>query len=127
MDLNDMSSLMPTSTTGLLGTVGAAVIAGAIFLRQYLSRGAADRADDAGRISAINVYKELLEAERAARALADQRADGFAKERNEAVTVMGELRGQLKAVTEQLKDQTDELAALRSQVRGLKEQIDAKP
>ena len=66
---------MPSTTIGLLGTVGAAVIAGAIFLRQYLSRGAADRAYDASRISAINVYNELLEAERAARALADRRQD----------------------------------------------------
>ena len=63
-DLNNF----PGGPFGALGALSTAVVSGFLFLRQYLSRGAADRADDAGRVSAINVYKELLEAERAARA-----------------------------------------------------------
>ena len=125
MDAPDLNSL-PGGPFGALGAAVAAIGGGFLFLRQYLSRGAADRADHAGRVSAINVYKELLEAERMARAEADKRADGFARERNEAVTALGELRGQLAAMSRQLSDQNDELGGLREQVRALKEQIDAK-
>ncbi|ATG93098.1 chemotaxis protein [Paracidovorax citrulli] len=103
-----------------------AIASGFLFLRQYLSRGAADRADDAGRVSAINVYKELLEAERAARAQADKRADEFAKERNEAVTALGKLQGQLEGMQRQLQHATEEITSLQAQVRELTEQVHAK-
>lgn len=125
MDAPDLNTL-PGGPFGVLATAAAAIGGGFIFLRQYLSRGAADRADDAGRVSAINVYKELLEAERAARALADKRADDFAHERNEAIKALGEMQGQLTAMAGQLSEQTKELARLRDQVRTLEEQINAK-
>ncbi|GKS83208.1 chemotaxis protein [Acidovorax sp. SUPP1855] len=126
MEPPDLNSV-PGGPFAALSAAAAAIAGGAVVFRQWLSRGAADRADDAGRVSAINVYKELLEAERLARAEADKRADGFAKERNDAVTALGELRGQLAAMSRQLEDQNAELGALREQVRALKEQIDAKP
>lgn len=118
MDSPDFNS-MPGGVGGALTAALASVAGGWLFLRQYLSRGAADRADDAGRVSAINVYKELLEAERIARASADKRADDFARERNEAVTTLGRLQGQMEAMQRQLIQATEEIAALRAQVDSL--------
>lgn len=122
IDLN----AMPGGPLGVLATAAAAITGGFIFLRQFLSRGAAERADDAGRVSAINVYKELLEAERAARALADKRADDFARERNEAITMMGKLQGQLEGMQRQLQAATEEISSLENRVRQLTEQVYAK-
>ncbi|PYE79450.1 hypothetical protein [Xylophilus ampelinus] len=125
MDVPELNGL-PGGPMGAIGMAIGAIGGGFIFLRQYLSRGAADRADDAGRVSAINVYKELLEAERAARALADKRADDFARERNEAITMMGQLQGQLAGMQRQLEHATSEIASLENRVRELTEQVHAK-
>ncbi len=89
-------------------------------------------ADSDGQIEALNVYKGLLESERAAKVLAEQRADVFAKERNDALQSVWELKGELRALNEELsrlrglvETQNTELAGLRDQVRALKEQINA--
>jgi len=86
---------------------------------------AKERADSEGQIAALGTWKELLEGERAARVKAEERADKFAAERNEAMQQVWEMRGQLKAMNEALTAQTTELASLRDQVRQLKEQIHA--
>ncbi|ATA53929.1 MULTISPECIES: hypothetical protein [Variovorax] len=87
---------------------------------------AKERADSEGQIAALGTWKELLEGERAARVKAEERADKFAAERNEALKELWEMRGQLKAMNETLAAQTTELASLRDQVRQLKEQIHAQ-
>lgn len=125
MDVPELNGL-PGGPVGAIGMAIGAIAGGFIFLRQYLSRGAADRADDAGRVSAINVYKELLEAERAARLTADKRADDFARERNEAITMLGKLQGQIEAMQRQLEHATSEIAGLENRVRELTEQVHAK-
>lgn len=122
LDLN----AMPGGPLGAMAGAATAIAGGFIFLRQFLSRGAADRADDAGRVSAINVYKELLEAERAARLLAEKRADDFAHQRNEAIAMMGKLQGQLEGMQRQLQAATEEISSLESRVRQLMEQVHAK-
>jgi chromosome segregation ATPase len=86
---------------------------------------AKERADSEGQIAALGTWKELLEGERAARVKAEERADKFAAERNEALKELWEMKGQLKAMNETLAAQTSELGALRDQVRQLKEQIHA--
>ncbi|KQM68768.1 hypothetical protein ASE76_13810 [Xylophilus sp. Leaf220] len=125
VDVPELNGL-PGGPMGAIGMAIGAIGGGFIFLRQYLSRGAADRADDAGRVSAINVYKELLEAERAARLTADKRADDFARERNEAITMLGKLQGQIEAMQRQLEHATTEIAGLENRVRELTEQVHAK-
>ncbi|KQM79810.1 hypothetical protein [Xylophilus sp. Leaf220] len=125
MDVPELNGL-PGGPMGAIGMAIGAIGGGFIFLRQYLSRGAADRADDAGRVSAINVYKELLEAERVARLTADKRADDFARERNEAITMLGKLQGQIEAMQRQLEHATTEIAGLENRVRELTEQVHAK-
>ena len=86
---------------------------------------AKERADSSGQIAALATWKELLEGERAARVRAEERADKFAAERNEALEQVWEMRGRFEAMNETLAAQTSELGALRDQVRQLKEQIHA--
>ena len=87
---------------------------------------AKERADSEGQIAALGTWKELLEGERAARLKAEERADKFAAERNEALKELWEMRGQLRAMHETLAAQTAELSSLRDQVRQLKEQLHAQ-
>jgi predicted nucleic acid-binding Zn-ribbon protein len=87
---------------------------------------AKERADSEGQIAALGTWKELLEGERAARLKAEERADKFAAERNEALKELWEMKGQLRAMNETLAAQTAELASLRDQVRQLKEQLHAQ-
>jgi uncharacterized coiled-coil DUF342 family protein len=86
---------------------------------------AKERADSSGQIAALATWKELLEGERAARVRAEERADKFAAERNEALDQVWEMKGRFEAMNETLAAQTAELGILREQVRQLKEQIHA--
>ena len=87
---------------------------------------AKERADSEGQIAALATWQALLEGERAARVKAEERADKFAAERNEALEQVWEMKGQLKAMNEALATQTAELGSLREQVQQLKDQIHAQ-
>jgi len=86
---------------------------------------AKERADSEGQIAALATWQQLLEGERAARVKAEERADKFAAERNEALQQLWEMRGQLKVMNENQTAQAAEIAVLREQVRQLKEQSHA--
>lgn len=101
------------------GAAAIGISAFVYFWSQRNSREAAS-ADTAGQIKALGVYEEMLKTEREAKAQAEQRADMFAKERNEAYQQVWELKGQLKQLTE-------ELARVRQELDALKERINAKP
>ena len=116
---------LPSGWQGLGAAVGA-IVAGMIFLRQFLSGAAASRASDAGQIEALDVYKQMVSELRASLVEVNTRADRFAQERNDAIQTLGDLRGQLKEMTRQLEDQGRELVALRRQVNELTEQLNAK-
>jgi len=83
---------------------------------------AKERADSEGQIAALATWQALLEGERAARVKAEERADKFAAERNQAMQELWEMKGQLKAMNETLTAQTLELGSLRDLVRQLKDQ-----
>lgn len=83
---------------------------------------AKERADSDGQIAALATWQALLEGERVARVKAEERADKFAAERNEALQEPWEMKGQLKAMNETLTAQTVELGSLRDLVRQLKDQ-----
>lgn len=95
------------------------------FWRMQSSSDAKERADSTGQIAALEAWQALLESERTARIRAEERADKFAAERNEAMQQVYEMKGQLKAMSETLSAQVAELHGLRDQVRQLKEQINA--
>ncbi|MQR02332.1 chemotaxis protein [Glaciimonas soli] len=111
MDMNQLGDVVPGGTSGVIGSIAAAVFACFIFLRKYLASDAAARADDLGKVSALDLYKQLLESERTARISADARADQFAKERNEAWQMMGDMRGELMALREEVKQLRDQINA----------------
>ncbi len=102
-----------------LGGIAGTIAGGALFLRQYLSGAAAERASDTGQIAALDVYKSMVGELRTALAEANTRADQFAKERNEAIEIVGTLKGQLSEMTRQLELQGRELNELRAQVEKL--------
>lgn len=111
---------------GAWGTVIGMVVGGAIFMRRFFSKDALGRADDSGQMHSIDTLKQILAEERTARHVAEKRADEFAKERNEAWQLLGDLKGQLSSMVQTIKTQTGELSELRDQVRQLREQLDGK-
>lgn len=75
-------------------------------------------ADADGQIEALAVYKEMLRAEREARVTAETRADQFARELREALQQLGELKGQLQAMTAELARVRQELEQVKGQING---------
>lgn len=75
-------------------------------------------ADADGQIEALSVYKEMLKAEREARVTAETRADQFARELREALQQLGELKGQLQAMTAELGRVRQELELMKGQING---------
>lgn len=103
---------------------GVLTLAGGWRLYRNQSSGdAVTRASDAANLTGIETLKQLVESERAARSRAEERADKFAAERNEAMQEVWEMRGQLKVMNETIAEQTKELVQLREQVRQLQEKF----
>ncbi len=75
-------------------------------------------ADADGQIEALSVYKEMLKAEREARVTAETRADQFARELRDALQQLGELKGQLAAMTAELARVRQELELMKGQING---------
>lgn len=119
MDLADLAN-------NPLAQLAAAVLSLAGGWRLWRNQTAGDdkvRADSDGQIAALATWKELVEGERTARIKAEERADKFAAERNEAMQQVWEMKGQLKVMSDTIAVQTSELAQLRETVRQLKEQM----
>lgn len=87
----------------ILGGAAGAIIACGLMLRSYLSKSAVSMAGDRADIGTIGRLNRLLDEERKARRESDLRADMFAKERNEAIQAMGDLKGQVQALTFQVE------------------------
>jgi len=120
----DPTDLGPGTATWLTGT-GAVVAGGLLWLRRFLSKDAADRAMDNADIGTVRRLNELLDSEREARKLAEARADQFAQERNELTRSMGQLEGNILALTRQVEQltkqvttQSEEISRLRAQLGG---------
>ncbi len=73
-------------------------------------------ADTDGQIEALTIYKEMLKAEREARIVAETRADQFARELREALQTLGELKGQLQAMTAELGRVRQELELMKGKM-----------
>lgn len=123
--MEDLATRLYAELKGIFGPVVAIVVSVSVYLWSQRNQSKKSDADAGGQIEALDVYKELLKTEREARHQESARADQFAKERNEAYQQVWELKGQLKAMSEQMAVQNLELVALRDQLRELKEQIDA--
>jgi chromosome segregation ATPase len=122
MDVGSMTDLAREPLAQLVAAA-LALAGGWRLYRNQTSGDAVTRANDAANITALDTWKQLLDGERAARVKAEERADKFAAERNEAMQEVWEMRGQLKVMNETIAAQTRELVQLRDQVRQLQEKI----
>ena len=112
-------------TATWLGGTGTLLVGGFLWLRKWLSRDATDRAMDTADIGVVRRLNDLLDIERVARKEAEARADQFAKERNDLVATVGRLEGKIEALTSQVGQlnervaaQSDEIARLRGKLGG---------
>lgn len=105
------------SNLGGAGTIGA-VVAGAIAillaLKPLLSRIKLSTSMDQGQIDALDRLGQMLNEERAARRLAEERADRFAVERNEAIQKIGKLEGEIHALRADVQRQAAVIEGLRA-------------
>lgn len=125
---------------GPLGGFMAVAIAIGLYLWRERGQRAVGAANDAANISAIDHWKAVADRSDKALEAMTLRADKFAEERNEALQMVGEMRGQLTEMTRQLTHQAtllqqqadkldlqaSEMHALRGQVNSLKDQLNAK-
>lgn len=122
MELNDLANNPLAQLVAAVLTIAG----GWRVWRSQQSGDAKERADNEGQIAALDAWQKLLADANAARIRAEDRADKFAEERNEAMKQVFEMKGQLKVLTDTLTAQTQELHELREQVRDLKEKLDGK-
>ena len=123
MDIGDIASNPIAQLVALILSVAG----GYRVWRAQQPTEAKERADSEGQIAALATWQQLLEGERAARVKAEERADKFAAERNQAMQEVWEMKGALKVMNETLATQANELGALRDLVRQLKEKMNAQP
>lgn len=115
----DLLDKLPQGWAGIGALLGV-LAGGVIFLRQFLSGAAATRASDEGQIAALDVYRQMVNELRSQLEAANTRADQFAKERNEAIAMLGKSEGQMAEMARQIERQSHEIRILREQVEGLK-------
>ncbi|WP_313064669.1 hypothetical protein [Achromobacter animicus] len=70
---------------GWIGAIAATVVGGGLMLRRWLSKDSVERAGDEARVEVIEMLTTQL-------AVANARADTFAKERNDAYREVADLR-----------------------------------
>lgn len=72
-----------------------------------------DKASNSAHVDLVNRLSEQLDKERVATRTANERADKFAQERNDLHQVVGELRGEVRAMRGQIETLTAEVAELK--------------
>src|SRR5690606_35515083 len=90
---------------GPLGGFMAVAIAIGLYLWRERGQRAVGAANDAANISAIDNWKEVATRTDRALEVMTLRADKFAEERNQAMQMVSEMRGQLLEMTRQLENQ----------------------
>lgn len=118
---------------GPLGGFLSVAIGLGVYLWRERGQRAVTAANDEANISAITHWRSVADRSDKALEAMTLRADKFAEERNEALQTVGEMRGQLEAMSRQLTEQSallrqqaEEMQGLRLQVASLKEQLNAK-
>jgi len=104
-------SLIPGGTGGLLGVAGAAVIGGVLWLRNFLSRSATDRAADTAQTAVIEMLNRQLATEQA-------RSESFRKSLDDATTQIGALRRQVADLTDQISRLQADLRKFQASTTG---------
>lgn len=92
------------------GPAGAAIAAGALFLRQYLSGAKVDRAADDANVATIRRLQDELAKER-------ERADSLMRDREAMIQEIGQLRGEVQALRSQVETLTRLIRAREGEAR----------
>jgi hypothetical protein len=77
------------------GSAGAALVAAALYLRQYLSQSHVDRTADSANVATILRLQEELRNER-------ERADTLMRDRESMIAELGQLRGEVQGLRDQV-------------------------
>jgi len=117
-----MNDVLSTGA-GIWGAIGSAIVAvitGALYVRQRLSKDGTQIASDRAERGMLEFFSRELEkanarteTERQARLVAEQRADQFAKERNDLTKLVGELNGKITALEEKVESLNQDLQEMR--------------
>lgn len=94
--------LLPNGAGGLIAGAAAAIIGGTLWLRNFLSKSATDRAADTAQTTVIQMLNNQLVVEQ-------QRAESFRKSLDEATLQISQLR-------REVSDLTDQIARLQAQI-----------
>lgn len=106
-------NMIPGGTGGLLGVAGAAVIGGVLWLRNFLSKSATDRAADTAQTAVIEMLNRQLATEQA-------RSESFRQSLDQATTQIGALRSQVADLTYQISRLQSDLRQLQASAGGVK-------
>lgn len=99
---------------GIVGAVLAGIVLVAVAARPLLSKLNLGTRMDGAQIDAIDRLGKLLNEEREARKIAEERADRFAQERNEAIQKVGRLEGEIHALRADVQRQAAVIESLRA-------------
>ena len=108
----------------VIGGIVAAVTAGILFLRRYLANDAATRANDIGVVDTIERYRSLLDSEREARRVAEERADKFARELRDAIHQMGELKAEIARLSQHVESQGARIGEQSATIERLRQRLE---
>jgi len=89
-----------------IGGAGGAIVAAWLYFRQFLSSAKVDRAADDANVATILRLQDELKSDR-------ERADALMRDRESMVAELGQLRGEVKALRDQVSMLTDLVRELR--------------
>jgi hypothetical protein len=97
------------------GWAGLMAVAGVVLSQAWTAykSNKIDKASGGAQLDMINRLSDQLDKERDATKVANERADRFAQERNDMTIVIGELRGEIRAMRGQIETLTSEVAELK--------------
>lgn len=127
--MNEVAEVATSGGTGIWAAIGSAiamVVTGVLYVRQRLSKDGTQIASDKAERGMLEFFSRelekfaaLVEKERNARIQAEERADKFAKERNELTKAVGELNGKVIALEATVASLNQDLQEMRGRYEGV--------
>lgn len=104
----DDPNMIPGGAAGWLGAAGAAIIGGVLWLRNFLSKSATDRAADTAQTAVIEMLNKQLATEQA-------RSESYRKSLDDAIEQISGLRRQVADLTDQVSRLQSALSKIQPQ------------
>lgn len=97
------------SPGGLVGVIGGAVVAAALFLRKYWLGDKVASANTEAHVDVIASYRELVDKANARADAAEARADASTKALHDAIHEMADLKAEVQSLNRQVQQLRDQL------------------